>query len=226
MTLPVIAIDGPSASGKSSTGAAVARALGWVHLDTGALYRGLTRVGLDLGTTTDATAILAGAEARGLALKREGDEIVVILDGVPAEPLIRSAEVTAAVSEVSALSEVREWANRRFRDAACGGTAMVLDGRDIGTAVFPDAPLKIFLTATPLERARRRLHQLAPTAEPSPEALAEETARLATRDLADATRPVAPLQQAPDAIELDTTELSFEHQVSRIVALAGPIWLH
>ncbi len=223
MTLPVIAIDGPSASGKSSTGSAVARELGWVHLDTGALYRGLTRVALDEGNLSDTRSILASAEERGLALSRVGEEVVVLLDGVPAEPVIRSPEVTAAVSEVSALPGVRDWANTRFRAAAEGGVHLVLDGRDIGTAVFPDAPLKIFLTATPSVRARRRLEQLA--AEPSPRALAETTARLTARDLADSTRTVAPLRRAPDAVELDTTALGFEEQVERIVALARQIWL-
>ncbi len=223
MTLPVIAIDGPSASGKSSTGSAVARELGWVHLDTGALYRGLTRVALDAGNLSDTRSILAAAEARGLALSRVGEEVVVLLDGVPAEPIIRSPEVTAAVSEVSALPGVRDWANTRFRAAAEGGVHLVLDGRDIGTAVFPDAPLKIFLTATPSVRARRRLEQLA--AEPSPQALVETTARLTARDLADSTRTVAPLRRAPDAVELDTTALGFTEQVERIVSLARQIWL-
>jgi cytidylate kinase len=223
MTLPVIAIDGPSASGKSSTGSAVARELGWVHLDTGALYRGLTRVALDGGNLSDTRSILAEAEARGLALSRVGEEVVVLLDGVAAEPVIRTPEVTAAVSEVSALPGVRDWANTRFRAAAEGGVRLVLDGRDIGTAVFPDAPLKVYLTATPSVRARRRLEQLA--AEPSPQALAETTARLTARDLADSTRTVAPLRRAPGAVELDTTAMGFAEQVERIVALARQIWL-
>lgn len=223
MTIPVIAIDGPSASGKSSTGSAVARELGWVHLDTGALYRGLTRVALDGGNLSDTRSILTGAEARGLGLSRVGKEVVVMLDGVAAEPMIRTPEVTGAVSEVSALPGVRDWANTRFRAAAEGGVHLVLDGRDIGTAVFPDAPLKIYLTASPSVRARRRLEQLA--AEPNPQALAETTARLTARDLADSTRTVAPLRRAPDAVELDTTALGFEEQVARIVALARQIWL-
>lgn len=219
----VIAIDGPSASGKSSTGQAVARTLGWIHLDTGALYRGLARVALDCEDLGDSRVILAQAEARGLGLRREGDEVIVILDGIPAEPVIRTAEVTAAVSEVSALPVLREWANTRFREAAAGGVPLVLDGRDIGTAVFPDAPLKIYLTATPTERARRRLRQADRAT--APDALVAETARLTARDLADSTRPVAPLRRAPDAVEVDTTTLAFQDQVDRIVALARAIWL-
>lgn len=223
MRSPIIAIDGPSASGKSSTGAAVARALGWAHLDTGALYRGLTRVALDLGTRRDESAILAAARARGLALEAAGREVVVVLDGLPAEDRIRDPEVTAAVSEVSAHPGLRAWATAQFRAAARTGQAMVFDGRDIGTVVFPEAPLKIFLTATPAVRARRRLLQ-GPT--PSdPDALAREAARLAERDRADSSRPVAPLAQAPDAIEVDTSTLAFPEQVARIVALARAIWL-
>lgn len=219
----ILAIDGPSASGKSSTGAAVAQALGWAHLDTGALYRGLTRVALDLGTRRDEAAILASAIERGLGLETRGGEISVVLDGLPAEDRIRSADVTAAVSEVSAHPGLRAWATAQFRAAARAGAAMVLDGRDIGTVVFPEAPLKIFLTATPSVRARRRLLQ-GPTS-PDPEALEREAARLAERDRADSSRPVAPLARAPDAIEVDTSALAFPEQVARIVGLARAIWL-
>jgi len=216
--LPVIAIDGPAASGKSSTGARVARRLGWVHLDSGALYRGLTRVALDLGTLADARAILAAATRRGLGLARRGEEVVTVLDGRETEALIRTPEVTAAVSEVSALPALREWATERFRDAARGGTALVLDGRDIGTAVFPDAPLKVYLTATAEARARRRLRQAGRPEDP--DAVSREAAALAARDRADSARPVAPLVRAPDAIEVDTTGLTLAEQVDRIVALA------
>ena len=216
--LPVIAIDGPAASGKSSTGALVARELGWVHLDTGALYRGLTRVALDLGTLADAGAILAAATRRHLGLARQGDEVITVLDGAAAEARIRTSQVTAAVSEVSALPELRQWATERFRETARGGTALVLDGRDIGTAVFPDAPLKIFLTATPEARARRRLRQAGLPDDDG--AVTREAAALAARDRADSLRPVAPLVRAPDAIEVDTTRLSLAGQVDRIVGLA------
>jgi len=218
----IIAIDGPSASGKSSTGAAVARELGWAHLDTGALYRGLTLVALDRGSLQDAAAILESAEARRLSLSSIGSEVAVFLDGVP-EDRIRTPDVTAAVSEVSAHPALRAWATEQFQSAARAGHAMVLDGRDIGTVVFPDAPLKVFLTAAPAVRARRRLLQGA--IPPDAEALARETARLAARDRADSSRPVAPLSRAPDAIEVDTSLLGFEEQVARIVSLARAIWL-
>ncbi|MBM4186561.1 MAG: (d)CMP kinase [Gemmatimonadetes bacterium] len=216
-TTPVIAIDGPAASGKSSTAAAVARALGAFHLDSGALYRGLTRVALDhdLGA---AEAIIQRAETRGLGLVRVGDEIIPFLDGEPAEPLIRSPEVTAAVFRIAAMEPLRDWVNRRLRREASGTRWLVLDGRDIGTAVFPDAPVKIFLTATPLARAKRRLVQRDGAAL-APE-LAAEAAALAARDAADASRAVAPLRQATDAIVIDTTELTFGQQVDAILAVA------
>ncbi|NOT06940.1 MAG: AAA family ATPase, partial [Gemmatimonadales bacterium] len=158
MSAFVIAIDGPAASGKSSTAAAVAKELGAVHLDSGALYRGLTAVALTMNPRS-AEAILRSAEARDLELREIGEDVVPFLDGLAAEPLIRGAEVNALVSDVSAMPLLREWVNARLRAAARSGRLFVLDGRDIGTAVFPNAPVKIFLTATPEARARRRLIQ-------------------------------------------------------------------
>ncbi len=217
MTVRVIAIDGPAASGKSSTASAVARAIGAHHLDSGALYRGLTAVALD-ARTDDAAEIMASADRRGLALVRDGIEIVPVLDGRPAEPLIRSDAVTAHVSAIAALAPLRNWVNRRLRAVAADGHLLVLDGRDIGTAVFPEAPLKIFLTATPEARADRRLRQRG--SNPDPQAIRQEAETLAARDALDAGRAVAPLRQASDAMLLDTTDLAFEDQVARIVAAA------
>jgi cytidylate kinase len=215
--IPVVAIDGPAASGKSSTAAAVARRLGLLHVDSGALYRGVTRVALDLGPSAAPREILRAAEERGLTLRpgRTGAELV--LDGRPAEDRIRSAEVTASVSAVSALPEVREWVNVRLRGLAGPGRVLVLDGRDIGTAVFPDAAVKVFLVAAPEVRAGRRLRQRGEAV--TPEQVATEADRIARRDQADASREVAPLKPAPDAVRLDTSALSFGEQVDRIVAL-------
>ncbi len=222
-TATVIAIDGPAASGKSSTAAAVARALAFAHLDSGALYRGVTLVairehGAGPATPLDANAILRAAERRGLALHFDGTGYAVYLKGRPADAEIRSPEVTALVSRVSALPEVREWVNERLRSLARAGVSVVVDGRDIGTVVFPDATLKIFLTASARTRASRRLEQ---RGEPvNPAVLDRETARLGARDAADSRRPVAPLKMAPDAVPLDGTSLTFPEQVDRIVALA------
>jgi cytidylate kinase len=219
----VIAIDGPAASGKSSTAQAVARALGFGHLDSGALYRGVTLVairecGAASGSPLDAQAILRAAERRGLALHFDGASFAVYLEGEPADTVIRTPEVTALVSAVSALPEVREWVNERLRALARAGLSLVVDGRDIGTVVFPDAALKVFLTASPRTRAARRLTQRG--LEAPPDQLERETAVLTARDEADSRRVVAPLRKADDALPLDGTELTFEQQVARIVDLA------
>jgi cytidylate kinase len=215
---PVLAIDGPAASGKSSTAGAVARRLGFLHVDSGALYRGLTRVAVDLGGNPGAAAILSDAEVRRLEYRVRGLRVDLYLDGKPAEAVIRDAAVTAGVSAVSAMPEVRDWVNRRLRALLAQGQPLVLDGRDIGTAVFPDAAAKVYLIAEPEVRAERRLRQRGEPADAS--SLRKESARIAARDQADSTRTVAPLRPAEDAILLDTSRLSFEQQVARIVAIA------
>jgi len=146
-----------------------------------------------------------------------------MLDGLPAEDRLRGPEVAATVSQVAALPAIRDWANAQFRAIVEAGGATVLDGRDIGTAVFPDAPLKIFLTASPEVRAGRRLLQGGKPI--TPDDLTREAQVLTARDSADATRAVAPLRRAPNAVVVDTTELTLAGQVDRIVALAREIWL-
>lgn len=229
----VIAIDGPSASGKSSTARAVAEALGFAHLDSGSLYRGVTLVGLreaarrDRGgesplTAVGPEAILRAAEDRGLMLQPDGAGFAAYLEGEPVDQLLRGPEVTACVSAVSAVPVIREWINSRLRAMVRAGRAVVVDGRDIGTVVFPDAELKIFLTATPEARAGRRINQRGDPVGPG--GLEAETAALAARDHADSSRAVAPLKAAPDAVPLDTTTMSFADQVRFIVELARPIF--
>lgn len=216
MTL-VVAIDGPAASGKSTTANEVARRLGFLHVDSGALYRALTLVALDLGDGATAEQIIKAAELRDLRLRVEGDRLWVLLESSDAEPRIRSAEVTALVSPVSAMPAIRNWVNARLRDLANQGKPLVLDGRDIGTAVFPDATIKVFLDASPEVRARRRLEQNGQPADPA--AVAAEAARIAARDHADSTRAVAPLKAAEDAVHVDSGALTFEEQVHKIVDL-------
>ena len=234
MSLRVIAIDGPAASGKSSTGAAVARRLGWAHLDSGALYRAITLAALDnLGNEGRGTEQGWGPQQL-VGLAEDLPVRLVLVDkvfrpevaGVDVGEAIRSERVTRRVSALAAIPEVRHWVNVQQREAALGHPqGIVVDGRDIGTVVFPDAPLKIFLTASPAERARRRLAQRAGEGggggrRVDPEELARETAALAARDQADSTRRIAPLRPAADAVLLDTTRLSLEDQVARVVALA------
>lgn len=229
----VIAIDGPAASGKSSTARAVAEALGFAHLDSGALYRGVTLVALreaarrgqggdDPLRVLDPETILRAAEDRGLMLQPDGAGFAAYLEGEPVDAEIRGMRVTGAVSAVSALPVIREWVNSRLRAMVRTGRDVVVDGRDIGTVVFPDADLKVYLTATPEARARRRLDQRGTLVDHA--RLEAESAALAARDHADSTRPVAPLRVADDAVRLDTTALSFEDQVTRIVALARPVF--
>jgi cytidylate kinase len=229
----VVAIDGPAASGKSSTARAVAEALGFAHLDSGSLYRGVTLVGLreaarkgragdDPLVAVGPEAILRAAEDRGLMLQPDGSGFAAYLEGEPVDTEIRGTEVTARVSAVSAVPVVREWINSRLRAMVRAGRDVVVDGRDIGTVVFPDAELKIFLTASPEARAGRRISQRGgPVDEGGLEA---ETAALAARDQADSSRVLAPLQAAPDAVPLDTTTMAFPDQVRFIVELARPIF--
>ncbi len=222
----IVAIDGPAASGKSSTARAVAEALGFGHLDSGALYRAITHVALDEAARAGVEnplalpldAVLRSAEDRGLMLQPDGAGFACYLDGGPADADLRTPQVTSHVSAVSAVPVVREWVNGKLRELARAGVGVVVDGRDIGTVVFPDADLKVFLTATPEARARRRLEQRGDALDAGE--LAREAERLALRDRADASRAVAPLRRAHDAVEVDTTSLSFAEQVARIVDAA------
>jgi cytidylate kinase len=226
--LRVIAIDGPAASGKSSTAGLVAERLGWAHLDSGALYRALTLAALDnLGEEREAWAaqqIVGLATRLPVRLVLVGNRFRPEVAGADVEEAIRGERVTRQVSVLAAVPEVRTWANTQQRRAVegvevgggPGGT--VVDGRDIGTVVFPEAPLKIFLTATPDERARRRLSQRGQRMEG--DLVRRESQELAARDEADSTRRVAPLKPASDAVLLDTTTLTLEQQVARVVELA------
>jgi len=223
----VVAVDGPAASGKSSTAQAVARRLGWAHLDSGALYRAITLAVLDnieetgggKGERWGSQQIIGLAEDLLVRLVLVGDVYRPEVAGVAVEEAIRSERVTRRVSEIAALPDVRRWVNARQREAVRDHpVGVVVDGRDIGTVVFPEAPLKVFLTASAAERARRRLAQRG--APVSPDDLEREVSALAARDEADSRRPVAPLKPAADAVLLDTTSASLDEQVARVVALA------
>jgi cytidylate kinase len=216
----IIAIDGPAASGKSSTARAVAASLGYRHLDSGAFYRALTRALLDAGFPPE----------RWVDLEPDAlDELRV--DGVPrdqgfrlriagrdATAELRSAEVNANVSRAAAVPAVRRWLLHALRSAGRSG-GLVADGRDIGTVVFPDAELKVFLVCEPEERALRRLREQGAT-DPTPEEIGDEVERLLARDRLDTQRSEAPLLRAADAVQLDTTGLAFDAQVRAIVRLA------
>jgi cytidylate kinase len=220
MRRPIVAIDGPAGSGKSTTARAVASELGYVHLDSGALYRAVTLCALEsLGRPADGwtgAAVVEAARAGALAARIADRALDVRLGARAAEPAIRSEAVTAEVSRVAAMPEVRAYVNDLLRTIARDG-GVVMDGRDIGTVVFPDAEVKVFLVADPEERARRRL--LERGRDPTPEAVRSEAGALTMRDRRDATRAAAPLARAPDAVALDTTRLAFAEQVAAVVAL-------
>lgn len=211
----VVAIDGPAASGKSSTAQWVAQKLGFRHVDSGSLYRAVTAARLRAGGSPDEwsePSVLA--VARQVSLRPVEGGFVPLIRGEPADGEIRGGEVTREVSRTARMQGVREWVNAEVRRAAAGSD-VVVDGRDIGTVVFPDAQLKIFLVADPWERAKRRLVQRL-SRRPTDAEIAEETERLVQRDARDSMQTV----QARDAILIDTTYLTQADQVERIVALA------
>ncbi len=206
----VIAIDGPAGSGKSTVARAVASRLGLKYLDTGAMYRAVAFAVLRAGGDPADTAFAANT-ARAIDLEVGLDHVVV--DGVDATVEIRGPEVTRAVSAVAANGDVRAEMVARQREWAEREGGGVLEGRDIGTVVFPDAELKVFLTADPAERARRRAKEVTDL---DYEAVAADLAR---RDALDTSRDVDPLTESPDAVVVDTTGLDIEQVVDAVIAL-------
>ena len=209
----VLAIDGPAGAGKSKVARRVAEALGFAHLDTGAMYRAVTYAALTRGVGTRDEAGLA-ALVRGLALRvdRAGR---VWLDGQDVTSHLRTPAVSAAVSAVSSVAAVRSEMARHQRAFAEREGPVVAEGRDMSTVVVPDAELKVYLDASPEERARRRV--LEQGGEPTPEAVARMRDQQGERDRLDSTRPLAPLSRAPDAWYLDTTGLTLEEVVARVL---------
>jgi cytidylate kinase len=216
---PIVAIDGPAGSGKSTTARAVAEQLGFAHIDSGAVYRACTLVALRrLGDPAawEADDIVAAAGSKPVVVRAAAGHFEVRIGNEPAEPAIRDEEVTRHVSRVAAMGMVRDFVNAMLRAAAKDG-GVVMDGRDIGTVVFPDAEVKVFLIADAAERARRRLNERGMRS--TENAIGLEAGALEARDRRDSTREVAPLLRAPDAVVLDTTSISFAEQVRRVVAL-------
>jgi CMP/dCMP kinase len=216
--VPVITIDGPSGSGKGTVAALLAGKLGWNFLDSGALYRLLAFAarnhGVDL-TNEEALKVLAEHLDVQFGAARDGHGMIIILEGEEVTEAIRNESVGAGASQVAALPVVRTALLQRqkaFREAP----GLVADGRDMGTVVFTDAPLKIFLTASAEERARRRYLQL--KARGDDVNLASLLEEIRERDERDTQRAVAPLKPADDAIQLDSTTLSIEEVLQRILS--------
>lgn len=216
--VPVITIDGPSGSGKGTVAALLAGELGWNFLDSGALYRLLAFAarnhGVDL-TNEEALKVLAEHLDVQFGAARDGHGMIIILEGEEVTESIRNEQVGAGASQVAALPVVRTALLQRqkaFREAP----GLVADGRDMGTVVFPDAPLKIFLTASAEERARRRFLQLKGRGDDVN--LASLLEEIRERDERDTQRAVAPLKPADDAVQLDSTTLSIEEVLQKILS--------
>ncbi|WP_229405864.1 (d)CMP kinase [Micromonospora sp. NBRC 110038] len=209
----VVAVDGPSGSGKSTVSRRLAVSLGARYLDTGAMYRAITwavlRSGVDL---TDAESVGKVAAEVDLRIGTDPQGYAVTADGVTVDAEIRGPEVTGAVSAVAAVPSVRALLVARQRELIAKAGRIVVEGRDIGSVVAPDADLKVYLTASEAARAQRR------SAEDATD-VAATAADLARRDRLDSTRKADPLQQAADAVVLDTTELGIDQVVDRLRAL-------
>jgi cytidylate kinase len=218
----IIAIDGPAGSGKSTTARALARRLGVDYIDTGALYRALTWWALRAGIVGDPGEIARRCGEPQIECGYGPTGLEVRVDGHDVSTAIREADVTAAVSAVSAIPEVRHrlvdmqrtWARRSEVGA-------VVEGRDIGTVVFPDATVKVYLDADPAVRAHRRHAEYNPRETADAAAIERTQADLLRRDAIDSTRPTSPLTVADDAVRIDSSGMGVEDVVSTIVALIG-----
>ena len=212
----IIAIDGPAGSGKSTTAKIAAEKLGFIHINTGAMYRGIALKCIE-GNINPAHSAELEPILNQTTFKFAGkDGADLFMDGVNISSKITSAEVTESVSRISAIPLVREKLVKYQREMT-DGIDVVLEGRDIGTAVFPDADYKFFLVADIHERAKRRMEEMEAYGEIV--SLAELAEELKERDRKDSTREYSPLKKAEDAIEIDTTSLSIQQQVNRIVEI-------
>ena len=211
----IVAIDGPSGAGKGTIAREVARRLHYRHIDTGAMYRAVAWKALQEGV--DLTDEQASADAARRAEIVVGDGVVTV-DGRDVARAIRTPEIDAAAAAVARQPRVREILIAQQRDMGRAG-GIVMEGRDIGTVVFPDADVKIYLDAAPEERARRRAHDPAHTLGAGAASLGDVATALEARDRIDRTRSVSPLTAAADAVEIDTTGVSIDDVIERVLAL-------
>jgi cytidylate kinase len=228
---PVIAIDGPAAAGKSTVAAKVAEILGATYINTGNMYRAITLAAATRGTPLenpsekDVEDLLRNTS---LEYTSSGGSDKILLNGEDVTRKIRAPELAASVSRIAAIPSVRKWLVDRQREIASKAKLAVMEGRDIGTVVFPDAKWKFFLTASPEVRARRRLEQSGETIEGS--TVASVAREIAERDKMDMSRKVSPLTRAADAILVDSSEMTIDQVLDRIVDTVkgdmglGDIW--
>ncbi len=213
----IVAIDGPAASGKSTVSREVARVLGWTYVDSGSFYRGITWKALHAGVDArDAAAVQTLLARSRWAFPLRDRSVVFTVDGEEPGDALRGPEVREAVSDVAALPDVRAFVNAQLR-AMRRYAPLVMEGRDIGTVVFPDADFKFYLDASPEERARRRARDLA--AQEGAVDVAQVLASLERRDGKDSTRREAPLRPASDARIIDSTAMGVDQVVALIVAV-------
>jgi len=212
----IIAIDGPAGAGKSSIASRLARKLGYINIETGAMYRALALKAVEEDVDFEnETALVALAERSHITLQPTMEGNRVLLDGIEVSARIRERDVTEAASKVSVHPGVRAWMVARQRQMGAAG-GVVMEGRDIGTKVFPDADVKIFLDAAPEVRGDRRFRQQSAASETKPAAVVAE---MRARDQRDRTRPNSPLLPAPDAAIIDSTNLNIEQVMERVEAL-------
>jgi len=226
-SVTVIALDGPAGTGKSTTARRVAQALSWLHVDSGAFYRVAALLALRErivpGEPGDRESLREALTAAKIEQTTRGGRLHTVVDGEDVTDAIRSPAVDAIVSRVADDLELREIVNAAIRRSVSDRPAVV-DGRDIGTVVFPDAALKVYLDASLAERARRRAREVEPPERAADAAvLASYEASLAERDRADRARPSGALAAADDAVHLDTSHLDLESQVARVLQLARSI---
>lgn len=223
----VIAIDGPSGSGKSSTSRGVAMRLGLRYVDTGAMYRAMTWWMLESGIDVDdPDAVARACGEPDILIRDDPAEPRVVVDGVDVSSDIRDSPVADAVSRVAAVPQVRARMVDQQRDlvarAVAAGKGVVVEGRDIGTVVLPEADLKVYLTADAQERAARRALERAASGSQDSVDIGSAHENLAARDALDTTRAVSPLQQAADAVAIDGTHLTLDQVIDAVVASLPP----
>ena len=211
----IIAIDGPAGSGKSTSAKLVAQRLNFLYIDTGAMYRAITHLALKNNILNDIEKVTQLAESSSLKLEFVDGKTHIFADGINLTDEIRSPEVNAHVSDVSKIPGVRSALVKKQREMALSHNGVVMEGRDIGTVVFPDADVKIYLTASIDERSNRRAKEYAEQGKDIP--LEKIRENLIQRDKIDSSRDVAPLTKAQDAIEVDTSNITIDEQVEIIL---------
>lgn len=217
----IIAIDGPAGSGKSTSAKLIAKKLGYIYIDTGAMYRAITYLALENKAIKDESRIIELARNCKIDLEYKDGEVIVRLNDRNISKEIRSAEVNSHVSDVSKISEVRKLLVEKQRDLGAKGNGVVMEGRDIGTVVFPNADVKIFLTASLDIRANRRTKEYN---ENGSKVLVDDVkSNLSIRDKIDSSRNDSPLIKASDAVEVDTTNVTIDEQVNLILEEAKKV---